>query len=541
MPSKSNHSPLLIFQKKKKAPPIAIDIEKDVVRVVEMSGGQPPRLDRLRTGKIELPEGDLKADVFGVALKKALDQIGARPKAAYMCVPRAQVVLRPLIVPNLEDVREMAAIVNFQISKDLPFRIEDAVVDFKVLRMLEPIAAPPVQPTEGAPATPEGPAVPQPRLEVLVGAVKKDVVDFQKAVAAAAGFELAGLALRSSAYVRVLRACGETPPDAALALIVLRQEEITVEVIANEALALSRVINVPLPAPNASAEAESAFLNAVALEVVRSLHSYDGMMWHKPIAKVLVGGASGLELKVAEALGIRLQLPASVLDLRDSLRSKDATREELSAALAPIGLSIAAQDPAGLPIDFIDPKKPAVPGNSRRTKIIIAAAAVLVVMAGLFGVRARLIQNHNKIKQAVQDQVTEAEKKSPLYRKLKSQTKVVKAWADDDQNWLDHLAYLSGILPPADQLYINAIATTSQRIIRMSVQARTGELLAELDKKLRSAGYEVKPLSITPATDKYGYNFRTTVELNVPKKMKVDLQKVSAPKRPEDDISGQKS
>jgi hypothetical protein len=86
-------------------------------------------------------------------------------------------------------------------------------------------------------------------------------------------------------------------------------------------------------------------------------------------------------------------------------------------------------------------------------------------------------------------------------------------------------------------LYVSSLATTSQRVIRMSVQAKTGELLAELDKKLRAAGYEVKPLSITPANDKYGYNFRTTVELAVPKKLNIDLQKINPPKRPEDDVS----
>ena len=53
----------------------------------------------------------------------------------------------------------------------------------------------------------------------------------------------------------------------------------------------------------------------------------------------------------------------------------------------------------------------------------------------------------------------------------------------------------------ADQVYMSAVNTTPQHMIRISVQAKTGELLAELDKKLRAAGYEVKPLSITPATD----------------------------------------
>jgi Tfp pilus assembly PilM family ATPase len=521
----------LSFQKK--GPAVALDIENDVVRIAETSAADSLRVSRLATAKLELPENAPTAEELGAALKKAKI---SRPKAAYICVPRAQVVLRPLIVPNVLDVRELASIINFQIGKDLPFRIEDAVVDFKVLRLLEPK----VELAEKAPgteSTTEPAPAPQARLEVLVGAIKNDSLTFFKTLATSAGFNLAGLGLRSSAYLRVLQACKETLPEAAVVLVVLRQDEITIEIIANDALALSRVINVPLPGHDDDAEKTQSFLNALALEVVRSVHSYDGMMWHKPIGKAVVAGTTGLENAIAEAIGSRLRVNATVFHPSSRLELKSGDKNEIDASFAAIGLSIAAQDPGGLPIDFLHPKKPAVPRNTRRNKILIASAAAMVGIVALFGIRAQVMKTHNKTRAAILEQLTDAEKKLPIYRKLKSQTKSVKTWLDEEQDWLDHLAYISGILPGADQLYVNSIATTSQRVIRMSVQAKTGELLAELDKKLRAAGYEIKPLSITPASDKYGYNFRTTVELNVPKKMKVDIQKVAPPKRPEDDIS----
>ena len=61
------------------------------------------------------------------------------------------------------------------------------------------------------------------------------------------------------------------------------------------------------------------------------------------------------------------------------------------------------------------------------------------------------------------------------------------------------------------------------------MQARSGEILANLDRQLRAAGYEVKPLAITPGNDKHGYNFRSTVELILPAKMKIDLSKTQPP------------
>jgi hypothetical protein len=58
-----------------------------------------------------------------------------------------------------------------------------------------------------------------------------------------------------------------------------------------------------------------------------------------------------------------------------------------------------------------------------------------------------------------------------------------------------------------------------------------------LDKQLRAAGYDVKPLAITPGADRNGYEFRSNVELTAPVKMKLDIAKVKAPARPADDAS----
>ena len=69
------------------------------------------------------------------------------------------------------------------------------------------------------------------------------------------------------------------------------------------------------------------------------------------------------------------------------------------------------------------------------------------------------------------------------------------------------------------------------------MQARNGEILAKVDRLLRAAGYDVKPLAVTPGADRNGYGFRTTVELTVPPKLQIDLAKLTPPPRPSDDVS----
>jgi hypothetical protein len=254
------------------------------------------------------------------------------------------------------------------------------------------------------------------------------------------------------------------------------------------------------------------------------------------VQRVIVAGGTGAEAEIAAALGARLKVPHEVLQPGTCIEAKKVEPAEIMRSIAPIGLALAALDPAGLLIDFVNPKKPAVQRNTKRTQTLLAAVAVLAVLITLFAVRANLVKKRLKIKEAAQAELTAAKKKVPIYNALKNQSKAVNGWMADEQNWLDHLAYLSGILPNAEEIYVSAFATTPQHVVRFSVQSKTGELLAELDKKLRAAGYEVKPLSITPASDKHGYNFRTTVELTIPKKLKPDTAKKPAP-RPADDAS----
>ena len=502
---------VVAFRKRKAI--AALDLDGDTLWVVHASGqGAAARVTRIESAKLDLAvEKKDQAAAVGAAVKSALDGMKSRPREVVMALARGQVVLRPLQVPMVPDVRELASIVNFQIAKDLPFRVEDAAVDFKVLRAMDVPAA------EGI----EG----QKRLEVLVGAVKSDVVQFYREMAQIAGLKLAGLGLRSVAAAHYALRCQSS--EVPFLLVSARGDEVTLEIVTGGKLVFSRVAVVD----------RENLLKSLEIEVVRSLHSFEGSGGGQAVQRVLVAGGTGSEEEIARAVGERLKLPAEVLAPGACIDVKDADRAELAKAITPIGLALSALDAGGLVIDFANPKKPAVQRNTKRTRMIVAAAAAVVVLFTLLGVRANLVKKRIKLRDAAQAELNDAEKKLPIYRRLKAQAKSVNGWMAEEQNWLDHLAYLSGILPNAEEIYVSAFTTTPQHVVRFSVQSKTGELLAELDKKLRAAGYEVKPLSITPANDKHGYHFRTTVELTIPKKLKPDPAKAKPAPRPADDSS----
>jgi len=113
----------------------ALELDGQTLRVVQaVPRGDRAAVTRVLATPLPLPADADRADpaVMGRALAEALSTLGLKPNAVVMGVPRAQVVLRPLTLPAIEDIRQLASMVHFQISRDLPFRLQDAVVDFRV-------------------------------------------------------------------------------------------------------------------------------------------------------------------------------------------------------------------------------------------------------------------------------------------------------------------------------------------------------------------------------------------------------------------------
>ena len=231
-----------------------------------------------------------------------------------------------------------------------------------------------------------------------------------------------------------------------------------------------------------------------------------------------------------------MSVPVAALDTAALELPADA-RAAAAGAIAAIGLVLGYADAGGLPFDFLNPKRPAVPRDTRRAKIIgglAVAAAVFLVVAGI---RQWLVGKRQTVLDAVTAEAVLAEKNRPAYRKLISQAAVVNDWVGGERNWLLHYAHLTAVLPRSEEIYLTSFAVSGPGALRLGVRAKSGAILATVEKQLRAAGYEVKPSAITPGSDKNGYEFQSTIELGVPTKLKVELSKLQPPERPADDAS----
>ena len=71
----------------------------------------------------------------------------------------------------------------------------------------------------------------------------------------------------------------------------------------------------------------------------------------------------------------------SLLDVAACLKLSGSDRDKASGAMSSVGLALGMGDPNGLPFDFLHPKRPPVQRDMRRIRVLVgAAAAVLVVL-----------------------------------------------------------------------------------------------------------------------------------------------------------------
>ena len=512
----------------------ALEVDGTTLRVAEVTrSAGASRINSIHALPLDFADGANRSDpaLLGTVVARALAKAHLQPGPVIMAIPRGNVLLRTVTVPDTGSEGTIASLVRFQIVRELPFRADEAIIDFQIIRRL------PARPTtDDASANVPSPSPSSDsvdRVEVLVAVAKRESITFLSQLAQSAGLQLAALGWASHANATWLRATTDPAPNSTRAAILLRPEEVGIEIIEDGAILFSR--GVPLAARPDSESTE--WIRSVTLELVRTLHSFASSSTRSNPTSAYVFGGTGRESLVADALQTRLGFPVNCPDIAARLALDRSQQNIAQASFAVLGLALGITDPGGLPFDFLNPKRPTPPTDMRRVKIIAGTFIGILLLICLFSLRSSLVNRRRTVLTQLQEELASGEKKRPTYRQIIQQANTLRTWSSEDRDWLDHYAYLSAIFPPSEEVYLTSIAFGPGKAIRLGAQARNGEILSKLDRQLRAAGYEVKPLAVTPGADRNGYGFRTTVELSVPSKLKFDLTKLVPPARPTDDIS----
>jgi Tfp pilus assembly PilM family ATPase len=499
---------------------VAVDVDGRILRLVLIHpGNRQTRIDRMLS--LPLPDDvePTDAQAIGRFLGQALRDLKFRGAGLLMSVPRGQAVLKPLSLPPGTPREEMPSMVRFQVDKELPFRPEEAVIDFAVESHFD---------AAGDTANPHG-------IDVLAAAVRLPVVDYYRKLAEAAGASLLRLGLRPYANVCCLRAC-QADASANLALVHLSGEEAEIDVLAGESMALSRSVGINVPASPTDQQKRSA-ATALAIDVVRSLQGFEAIERSSGIERIIVAGGTGLEDQLVEELSRRSSRPCQRLDVIGGL---GLNREVQSAgAFVPaLGLSLGHGRGESLPFDFLNPKRPPVHRDTRKTRMQVAA---LIAMLALLG--AVLGMNHylgqlDAANAKLSSQYSKLEDESKKVRSLGRQVGIIDAWVGQDRQVLDHLTQLSRLLPSNRHVYIGPLSVTGEGRINFVAYATGEPVLTRMRQTLEEAGYVVETRQVTlDQKNPHGYTFRCDTALTIGEHQKVDLAG-PAPVHPTDELEG---
>lgn len=374
-----------------------------------------------------------RPDQMGGFIKRVLAHEGIKSRGAVIDVPRGQVVLNTLSLPAV-NVGDLAGMVQLQVAKELPFSLSEAVVDFAV----------------------RGDGTADGHSDVLVAAIRRDVLKFYQQVCSAAGLTLERLGLRPfSNMVAVLDMLGNEGYGRVLYADVGPQQT-EIGIIKDGTLVFSRAGSVPLDEEHDelpgirvvdNSAPEERLINKLAVEVNRTAVDYRRTDPGASFDAVVVSGTSGLEARLADQLQDAFNVAGRVYDPTPVLGEITTDEDPPSAWVAIIGLGLAHVTEGRQHLDFVHPKKPVDAAAKRRQKLPWVGAAMIFL--GIGGAATYAL-----VYKPLAEDRTELDKEIKVLKEeveLKTQgTKVVSAitaWQDQHPVWPDELLVLMDHLP----------------------------------------------------------------------------------------------
>ena len=505
----------------------ALDIDQRMLRVVQVATGKTPgstRVKRVEVIPVPGEEFDLaNSQKVGEWIARQLKSLHISPGTVGMAARRGEAVLKELLLPPLKDAGEMASMVHMRAARELPFPEKDAVIDFTVTKV-------PTKKELQSAKKEAIPATPDTKAHVVVAAVRRETVNHYQAIAEAAGLTLTGLALRPLASFRALKACVPGINGNTVAIISVRRHEVDVDILINSRLVFSRELAVNLnPQKDATDAVRQDSIAQTAKEIVRCLHSYEGSEAYKPLEHLFVAGGTGLEENLSDIIRVKTDIACKRMPPPTGVRLPKEKETAATRALTALGLALGFVDERGLAINFLAPKRPVLRRNHGRAKWLLSVVMLQALFVFLFGARSKLAEEYEMKLSGANGLISTysilAKREKDIGRWTRKNADSIRSWHGANRHWLEHVAFLSSVMPQCDQIYLLKINMRSAKtgVISFQVQVRDSDVLHSFEKKLRNLGYIVKPVSFTPVNDKNGYKFRATFDLTLPGRFPLDL------------------
>jgi type IV pilus assembly protein PilM len=263
---------------------IGLDIDGRYVAAAQVGSGRVVHAasQELPTGLVQ--DGEVvDRDALADALKNFVQDAGL-PKSVRIGVANQQIVVRVIELPRIEDTKQRDAAVRFQAADAIAMPLDEAVLDYQVAAYTE---------------APDG----SPRMQVVVVAARRSMIDALLEAVKKAGLKPAGIDLDAFALVRVLAEAAEPASDSATVYCHLGG-------VSNIAVAVGTTCLFARPLSAVWDEADAG--SRLADEIRLSIDYYMTQPQAQPVTEVVLSGPGSSEEGLVDDLVVHVGLPARV-------------------------------------------------------------------------------------------------------------------------------------------------------------------------------------------------------------------------------------
>lgn len=508
---------------------LAIDWDRRHLRLV-LARPEASGIELMKAVSVPISPDVVMEDAvsLGAFIREAARQAKVGAKRVVMSIPRDQVVLNTLNVPA-GPADDLAAIVQFQIAKELPFAVDQATLDFAVTGRFDP----------GVPSS------------LLVAAVRNEQLQFYKSVAVEAGLQVDRIGLRP--HANLIAALAKAPEFTAKSVLLVEvgPQLTEIDIIRDGALAFSRAASVLLPDPERLEEehlkdsriaalpliererddSSRKAVGEVMVEVIRSFEAYRATEPAARVEQVIVCGATGVEMELSEMLAARFGVRAELYAPERALDLPAPRAKELRGFSAALGLAI-GHDGEGLAhFDFLHPKKPVSRRTIRLKKVPAIALTGAFVIAAVVAAQVRYVAPLVDDEKDLKQEVAELKRREKVVLDFKAKVDALEDWQASEQYWPEVLKTVTRVFPSDQEAYVTRVEFETKRPqkkarlrpsgMRMTLRTAKLGLVNEVSNALKEEGFlEVRPGRDMPFQSRVAaeaaYHFDTSIDAQLP-------------------------
>ena len=436
---------------------------------------------------------------LGGFIRQMLRQHHWHYKRVVVDIPRERAVINRLLLPPTP-LHELAAAVRFQAMKELPFPLEEAIVDYVVMKRDERGLA----------------------TEVLLAAVTQDTLATVQATCEAAGLVPARIGLRPYAnLVSIKHIAGLAEQRILFVDVGPSMSEIDVMEAGKLAFARSANVNVPLPAgageedsrihrqpklavPEISDEEMELAVNELVVEITRTLQAYRASEPGAPIDRIVIAGGTGIEEQLAQVVGQRFELDTELFDPTMALGVAADEVEKLRSFSAALGMAWGLSREGLLEIDFLNPKRSVPAGETWKRRLRIGGIAAGLVLAGALATDITLYLRKCEVLAGQETEVRNLKDQLKRYLQIENMVEGVADW-QCQAIWPEHLLVLTeNAVEPGKDMLVQQMAFNARNaaINMMKVQATHMDVTDEYVSQVNSLkdSDDTRPYLVVPGS-----------------------------------------